>query len=111
MTAGMAATGITCPACCSQETLVTDSRPSAGFLRRRRKCEQCERAGIRLRFSTIEIVVPGSEKRLSDAGVLSNAEPVFRAMKLRRAIDDLPPGRRLIIDTLLKEFGIAEDET
>ena len=34
--------GIRCPSCGSTATGVYDSRPSAGSIRRRRKCEACE---------------------------------------------------------------------
>jgi transcriptional regulator NrdR family protein len=41
-----------CPFCHSEETMVTDSRPTESSVRRRRECQACRR-----RFTTHEMVM------------------------------------------------------
>lgn len=50
--------GITCPACRYSECGVIDSRPSDGFIRRRRKCDSCG-----CRFNTVEVIVADFDLR------------------------------------------------
>ena len=45
--------GVPCPACGWHESIVSDSRPGPGTVRRRRKCVACDHP-----YGTVEFVLP-----------------------------------------------------
>ncbi|WP_409934621.1 hypothetical protein [Mesorhizobium amorphae] len=44
-------TGLHCPACGKRKLITVDTRPTAGGIRRRKKCNTCD-----FRFSTVETI-------------------------------------------------------
>jgi transcriptional regulator NrdR family protein len=58
---------ISCPTCKSKRSMVKDSRPTIGTIRRRRECYSC--GG---RFTTVEIVVDDNETAVGMAALVAD---------------------------------------
>jgi transcriptional regulator NrdR family protein len=83
--------GLKCPECQSNNLLVNDSRPAAGYHRRRYKCE-CGH-----RFTTVEFTVFGNAM---------TPEDLFERINFReRFFSGLTPAQRQFVNRLILELS------